>query len=338
MADQPHPTMSFQELMRLLMGYRLSQAIHVAATLGIADLLAAGPRSSDDLAAATQTHGPSLYRLLRALASEGVFEEREERRFANNAASEMLRSDAAVSAYGWAVFIGRPYFWQGWGNLLHSVQSGESGVRKATGVDAWRYRELNPAESAIFDRAMTDTSRALNKAIVEAYDFGRFKRIADIAGGQGAQLAAILARYPGTSGVLFDQPHVVAGAAALLRDAGVADRCEIVGGSFFESVPQADAYLLKHILHDWEDADCAGILRTLRRAAPDSARLLVIECIVGPANEDPESKLSDLNMLVGPGGRERTREEFAELLAAGGWRLADFHDAGPRYIIEAVLG
>jgi hypothetical protein len=337
MTEQTTSTMSAQQLMRLITAYRLSQAIHVAASLSIADLLAGGPRTFDDLAVSTKGHAPSLYRLLRALASEGIFEELPGRRFANNAASEMLRSDTLTSVYGWAVLIGRAYFWQGWGNLLHSVQTGESGVRKVTGVDSWRYREQHPEEGAVFDRAMTDTTRALSAAIVEAYDFGQFKRIADIAGGHGAQLAAILVRYPGATGVLFDQPHVVAGATELLRDARVGDRCEVVGGSFFETVPHADAYVLKHILHDWDDEDCVRILRTLRSAASVDARLLVIERIIGPANEDPDTKLSDLNMLVGPGGQERTREEFAELFAIGGWRLVDAHGAGARHIIEGVL-
>lgn len=338
MNEQAQLSMSFQQLMRRITAYRLSQAIHVAATLGIAPLLAGGPRTVEDLAAAANAHAPSLYRLLRALASEGIFEQVAERRFANNAQSEMLHPDAPASVYGWAVFIGRPYYWQGWGNLLHSVLTGESGVRKVTGMDSWRYREQHPEEGAIFDRAMTDATRALSAAIVEVYDFGQFHRIADIAGGHGAQLAAILTRHPGTTGVLFDQPHVVRGAIELLREAGVEDRCDVVGGSFFETAPSADAYLLKHILHDWDDEDCVRILRTLRGAAPVDARLLVIERLVGPANQDPDTKLSDLNMLVGPGGKERTREEFTELFAAAGWRFVDAHDAGARYIIEAVLG
>lgn len=337
MSDQTDAAMSAQQLMRLLTGYRLSQAIHVAATLTIADSLAGGPRTSDDLAASTHTHAPSLYRLLRALASEGIFQELPDRSFTNNGASEMLRSDAPASVYARAVSIGRTYSWQGWGNLLHSVQTGESAVRKVTGMDSWRYREQHPEEGAAFDRAMTETTRDLSAGIVEAYDFGQFKRIADIAGGHGAQLAAIVARYPGTTGVLFDQSHVVAGSAEVLRDAGVGDRCEVVGGSFFETAPPADAYVLKHILHDWDDTDCVRILRTIRSVAPEDARLLVIERIVGPANEDPESKLSDLSMLVGPGGQERTRQEFAELFGAGGWRLIDAHDAAPRHIIEGVL-
>jgi len=337
MSEQTSAVMSIQQLMRLIGGYRLSQAIHVAATLGIAELLVDGPRACDDLAGSTNAHAPSLYRLLRALASEGIFEELPGRRIANNGASEMLRSDAPVSMYGRAILIGRPYFWQSSGNLQHSVQTGESGIRKVTGLDSWRYLEQHPEEGAVFDRAMTDTTRALSPAIVEAYDFSRFKRIADIAGGHGAQLAAILARYPGTTGVLFDQPHVVGGSVEVLRDAGVGDRCEVVGGSFFETAPPADAYVLKHILHDWGDADCVRILRTLRSAAPVDARLLAIEQIVGPANEDPEPKLADLNMLLAPGGQERTREEFAELFATGGWRLVDAHGAGARHIIEGVL-
>lgn len=331
-------TATFQRMMRHITAYRLSQAIHVAATLGIADLLAAGERTSDELAAATRTDPSSLYRLLRALASEGIFEEDSAGSFANSAASELLRSDAHPSVYGWAVFIGRPYFWQGWGNLLHSVRTGESGVAHAVGMDSWSYRAAHPEESAIFDRAMTDQSRALSSTVVDAYDFGRFQCIADIAGGHGAQLASILTRYPGTRGVLFDQPHVVDGAGELLRNAGVGDRCSVIGGSFFETAPRADAYVLKHILHDWNDGDCGRILRTLRDAAPAEARLLVIERLVGPPNEDPEGKLSDLNMLVGPGGLERTREEFAALFADGGWQMVAVHNAGPRYILEGTVG
>ena len=155
MTGRTRPAMSAEQLMQRITAYRMSQAIHVAATLGIADLLTDAPRTSEDLAAAAHAHPPSLYRLLRALASDGIFEELPGGRFANNSASEMLRSDASASVYGWALLIGRPYFWQGWGNLLHSVQTGESGVRKVTGMDNWRYREQHPEESAIFDRAMT---------------------------------------------------------------------------------------------------------------------------------------------------------------------------------------
>jgi hypothetical protein len=325
------------ELLQQLFAYRLSQAIHVAATLGIADLLAQGPRSSDDLAAATETHAPSLYRLLRALAAEGIFEELPDRCFALTPKAEVLRKDAPASLHAWALLIGRPHFWQGWGNLLHSVKTGESGVEHVLGMNSWEFRAQNPAETTYFDNAMTAYTRTLSPAVIAAYDWSQFAVIADIAGGHGAQLAGILAANPNVRGILFDQPHVVAGAPPLLESAGVADRCDVVPGSFFESVPEADAYILKHILHDWYDADCLRILETIRTAAPESARLLVIERIIEGPNLGAGVKSSDLNMLVGPGGMERTRDEFDALLASGGWKLVAAHPAATHHVIEAVL-
>jgi hypothetical protein len=334
MANQP--TNAAPELLQQLQAYRISQAIHVAATLGIADLLADGPRSSDDLAQATQTHAPSLYRLLRALAAEAIFEELPERRFALTPKAELLRADAPNSVRGWAQYIGRPYFWQGWGNLLHSVKTGKSGVEQLLGMSVWEYRSQHPEETVYFDNAMTALTRAVSPAVVAAYDWGQFGVIADIAGGHGAQLSAILAAHPNARGILFDQPHVVAGAPPVLDAAGVADRCEVVPGSFFESVPKADAYILKNILHDWYDADCVRILETIRNAAPEGARLLVIERLIEGPNLGAGGKSSDLNMLVGPGGMERTREEFDALLASGGWKLIAAHPAATHHIIEAV--
>ena len=331
------PSSAAAELLRQLFAYRLSQAIHVAAHLGLADLLASGPRSSDELAGATGTHPPSLYRLLRALAAEGIFEELDDRRFALTPKAELLRSDAPGSLRDWGIFIGRPYFWQGWGELLHSVTTGKSGVEKVVGMDTWEWRQRHPEDGAAFDRAMTAMTRALSPAIVAAYDWGQFGVIADIAGGHGAQLAGILARHRNTRGILFDQPHVVAGAAPVLEAAGVRDRCDVVGGSFFDEVPKADAYILKHILHDWYDEDCTRILQTIRAAAPAGARLLVIERLIEGPNTGADAKSSDLNMLVGPGGMERTREEFDALLSAGGWRVAAVHPATSHHIIEAVL-
>jgi hypothetical protein len=173
--------------------------------------------------------------------------------------------------------------------------------------------------------------------VLAAYDWSKFSVIADIAGGHGAQLAGILAANPNTRGILFDQPHVVAGAPPLLQAAGVADRCDVVAGSFFDSVPEAGAYILKHILHDWYDDDCVRILETIRRAAPKDARLLVIERVVEGPNAGAVGKSSDLNMLVGPGGMERTREEFDALLSSGGWRIVSAHPAATHHVIEAVL-
>lgn len=308
-------------LRRLINGYQASQAIHVAATLGIADLLADGPLTSDELAGLTSTHPPSLYRVLRALASLGVFREDDERRFALTPLGDCLRSDAEASLRGWAALAGRPYQREAWNGLLHSVRTGENAFQHVHGTGVWEYRAQHPEESAIFDRAMTDLSRLERQSLLDAYDFGRFGTVADVGGGHGALLAAILARYPALQGVLFDQPHVVAKAGEAVTSVGVGDRCRVVAGDFFEAVPAADAHLLKSILHDWADAEATAILRSCRAAvAPDGA-LLVVERELGPPNERPEAKLIDLLMLVVPGGQERTIEHYADLFAGAGYRL-----------------
>jgi hypothetical protein len=228
---------------------------------------------------------------------------------------ECLRSDAAEPVGAWAVFVGRPYHWQAWGALLHGVRTGESPFYSVHGTDPWDYRAGHPEESAIFDAAMTDIMRRANAHLLAAYDFGRFGTVVDVGGGRGAFLGAVLEANPAMRGILFDQPHVVAGAV-------VGERCEIVGGSFFDAVPQgADAYLLKAVLHDWEDDDALAILARCRAAIPADGALLVVERDLGAPNENPDAKLSDLNMMIGPGGRERTRDEFARLFAAGGFDL-----------------
>ena len=325
------------ELQRQLVGYRISMALHVVAALGIPDLLANGSRTAEDLANATDTHASSLYRLLRALAAEDVFEELPDRRFALTAKSELLRSDNAASLRDYALFIVGARFVQGWGELQFSLRTGKSGVEKSLGMDMWEWQSKNPEESQIFDRAMTSITRMGSAAVVAGYDWGQFRVIADIAGGHGAQLADILVAFPTLRGILFEQPHVATGAVETMRAAGVADRCDTVSGSFFESVPTADAYMLKHILHDWYDEDAARILQTIQRAAPLHARLLVIEQLIGPPNEGAEAKSADLNKLVGPGGMERTSEEFEALFSTGGWRVVALHPAGSRYVIEGVL-
>jgi hypothetical protein len=310
--DDETPTVA---LRRLTNGYQVTQAIHVAATLGIADLLRDGPLGSDELARATESHEPSLHRVLRALAAVGVLHEGDDGRFALTAIGECLRSDAAEPVGGWAAFVGRPHHWQAWGALLHGVRTGESPFRSVHGTDVWDYRAAHPEEGAIFNAAMTDIMRRANAHLLAAYDFGRFATVVDVGGGRGAFLGAVLEANPAMRGTLFDQPQVVAGAV-------VGERCEVVGGSFFEAVPEgADAYLLKAVLHDWEDDDALRILARCRAAIPAHGALLVVERDLGAPNEDADAKLSDLNMLVGTGGRERTRDEFAALFAAGGFAL-----------------
>jgi hypothetical protein len=319
----------------MINGYRVSQAIYVAATLGVADLLNDGSRTSDELAVATDTDPSTLYRLLRALAAAGVLNEEDGRRFGLTPIGEKLRSDHPQSLGGWAAYIGRPYYWDAWGHLLESVRTGENAFHLRSGTDVWSYRAEHPDEGAIFDRAMVAQTGASNQPVLDAYDFGRFRTVCDVGGGYGAVLASILQKYPAMQGILFDQPHVVANAEDVLRD--VADRCQVVAGSFFESVPEgADAYILRAIVHDWEDEQATRILRACRRAVKGGS-LLVIERVVGEPNEDLASKLSDLNMLVSPGGRERTVEEFRALFAAADFELGGVTKSSSGFaVIEGV--
>jgi hypothetical protein len=330
-------TNPFADVMRLVNGYQVSQALHVAAVLGIADLLAAGPRDSDDLARATATHSPTLYRLLRALAAVGVFHEDAGGRFSLLPMGECLRRDTAGPAGPWAAFIGRPYIWQAWSHLLHSVQTGETAFSSLYGSDVWEYRAAHPEEGAIFDAAMTALSRDVAAGVAAAYDFAPFARAVDVGGGQGTLIGGILTANPALQSTVFDQPHVVARARPELDRLGVADRCEVVGGSFFDEVPRGDLLLLKAILHDWDDAHAGAILRSCRRAVAPGGRLLVIERVLAAPNEGVEAKFADLNMLVGAGGKERTTEEFAALFAAAGLELAQILPTGTRMaIVEGV--
>ena len=323
--------LSVDELRRLVNGYQVSQAIHVAVVLGIPDLLADGPRPNDELAEAAGADAPTLYRLLRALASIGVFEEQDGQRFALAPFGELLRSDRPGSLAGWAAFVGTAPIWAAWGQLLHSVQTGENAFAYVHGTDVWQFRAAHPEQSETFDRAMLSLTRLIAGAVIEAYDFSRFAVVADIAGGRGALLEAILAAHPSVRGILFDQEHVVAAA-----DLG--DRCTIVGGDFFEEVPGGvDAYLLKDIIHDWEHPEAVRLLQAVRKAMPPDAVVLLIEKDIGGPNERPEAKFSDLNMLVNPGGRERTTQEYASLLADAGLRLAGVTPTASLYaVFEAV--
>jgi O-methyltransferase domain/Dimerisation domain len=318
------------DLWELVNNFRLSQALSVAARLGIADELKDGGRTSDELATAVGAHPDALYRLLRALASVGVLHEDDGRTFSLTESGYDLRSDSPTTVAGWASFIGSREHWQTWGDLMHSIRTGENAFRHLHGTDVWTYRTQHPEAGPPFDRAMGELTRRVDESLVGAYDFGRFETLVDVGGGRGALLRAILAANPRLTGILFDQPHVVEGIAPI-------ERATVVGGSFFDAVPEgADAYVLKWIIHDWEDPEARAILQTCRRAMRRGGTVLVIDRVVGPPNEDPLAKFSDLNMLVMPGGRERTREEFAALFDSAGLRLADVYPAGPMAVIEAV--
>jgi hypothetical protein len=322
----------------MLHGYQVSQALYVAATLGIADLLAHGPRDAEDLAENTQAHAPTLYRLLRLLASLGVFAEDDAGRFDLTPLAECLRSDVPGSQKAWAIMVCGPSFWSSWGDLLTSVRTGETAFGRVHGMDRWDYLARHLEEGVVFDAAMTANTALESAVVAGGYDFSGIGVLADVGGGAGGLLAAILAAHPDMRGILFDQPNVVAAAPQLVARAGVTNRCDFVGGDFFQSVPEgADAYLLKSVIHDWEDEQAIAILLTCRSAMTDGAKLLLVEHIIHPGNAPDPAKFIDLLMLVMNGGRERTAADFARLLAAAHFRLSKVTPTpGSLSIIEAV--
>lgn len=300
----------------------LNRALYAAAKLGIADFLRDGPKSSDDLAKATNAHPGALYRLLRALASGGVLSESKDRRFALTRIGSLLRSDAQGSMRGWVTFSGEPFYLQAWQEILYTIRTGKPAWEKVHGMPVFDYFARHPDVAAIFDAAMTSLSGWEAPAIVEAYDFSRFHTLVDVGGGHGRLLLTILKANPKLRGILYDQPHVVEGAHETIGAEGLTRRCEVVEGSFFESVPAgSDGYILKYIIHDWDDEHSIKILRNCRRAMNLGAKLLLVETII-PGPEKPDiAKIADLEMLVLLGSRERTKEEYGTLLREAGLRL-----------------
>jgi len=327
------------ELLQLIIGKWVHQAIYAAAELGIADQLAAAPRASADVARAVGTDDDATYRLMRALANVGILEEREGRVFALTQVGEYLRSDAPMSLRGFARFVGGRPTWRAWGELLHSVRTGAPAAEQVFGKSLFEWYEEHPDDSAVFDDAMTAISTNEAAAVADAFDFSGIGTLADVGGGRGYLLGTILQRSPRMRGVLFDLPHVVTGAPPLLDELGVSDRVRIESGSFLDACPTgADAVVMKHILHDWNDDDSVRILRHCRRALPQGGRVLVVEALVPPPGTNGWAKLLDLDMLVlTPRGRERTEDEFAALLAAGGFRMTRIvPTASPVSVIEGI--
>ena len=324
-------------LLQMMTGYWVSQAIYVAAKLGIADLMADGPASTEDLAAATQSHAPSLHRLLRALASVGVFTEATPGHFALTPLADLLRTGTPASMHALAITYNEEMY-RAWGDMLYSVQTGKPAFEHAFGMPVFAYFAEHPEPSRVFNEAMTSWTNQLVIGVAHAYDFSPFGTVVDVGGGHGALLASMLERNPGLHGILFDQPHVVAEAGDHLVAAGVADRTMTVGGDFFVAVPPGgDAYVLSQILHDWDDERSVAILRQCRQAIPDHGKLLVVELVL-PAGDEPFfGKWLDLHMLAIPGGRERTAAEYDALFRAAGFALTRVIPtaAGPS-IVEGV--
>ncbi|OLT14105.1 hypothetical protein BJF78_20145 [Pseudonocardia sp. CNS-139] len=303
----------------------MTQAVRVAAELGIPDLLADGPRSASDLARASGTHAPSLRRLLRALVTLDVCREEPAGTYALTSMGRLLRTDADGSVRSWAIYWGS-HVWNEWAHLIDSITTGRSSREPAAGSGGFGPMEGDPALAAVFNAAMAEMTRLATRGIVAGYDFSGFSRIADIGGGYGELLGAVLTANPDASGVLFDLEHAIAHARPHLEKAGVANRCELVAGSFFEAVPAgADAYLLKSVLHDWDDEHSRAILTTVRRAVGGSARLLLVERLmpehVEPVDAHRTLARTDLHMLVAHAAQERTEAEFRALLGATGFTV-----------------
>lgn len=324
------------ELVRLINGFQASQAIHVAATLGLADRLRDGPASAAEIARAAGAHPDALHRLMRVLAGIGVIQSAGADRFALTAMGELLRQDASGTCAPMAELFGRPNVWQAWGDLLHTVQTGATAFDHIHGCSVWEYRSRYPEEAGIFDRAMASGTERFAQAVLDVSDFGRFEHVVDVGGGDGIFLAKILERHPAVRGTLFDQPHVIARSGQPAPT--FADRFQCIGGDFFRSVPEgADAYLLKWILHDWSDTASIDILRSCRRAMKRHGRLLVAEYVLDAGNA-PDSAFMDLTMMVMNGGRERTREEFSSIFAAAGFRLTSVTaTATPLCLLEGAI-
>ncbi len=325
-------------LMQMVGGVFVSQAVSLAAKLGIADLLAAKPKTVSELAAETMTHERSLYRLLRCLASVGVFAESDPKVFELTPLAGLLRADAPNSMRDAAIFMGEQWHWRVYGEMQYSVQTGKPAWGRVHGAEVFDYFGGHPEEAEIFNRAMTNLSLMAVPAIVEAYDFSGINTLADIAGGHGLLLAGVLKANPEVKGMLFDMPSVIEGATALLEREGVAGRVELARGNFFESVPAgADAYMMKHIIHDWDDERCVAILKNIHRVLPESGKVLIVEMVIAPGNEPHFGKIQDMEMLVSPGGIERTESEYAELLAGAGFKLTRvIPTKSPLSIVEAV--
>jgi SAM-dependent methyltransferase len=307
-------------LQTLIGGYRNTALVHVAAKLGLADLLADGPRSSAELARTLGAHAPSLHRILRGLVILRVCSEERDGRFGLTALGAMLRTETPGSPRGQAILCGEEYA-GAWVGLPHSAMTGETAFDHVFGMSPWEHRKQHPELDEYFNAGLRRATDRAAVAILAACDFSSFHTVADIGGGHGALLAAILRARPSISGILFDQPHVVAEALPHLEAAGVAARCRIVGGSFFDGMPDgADAHILRSIIHDWDDEHSLAILRNCHRALGEPGRLLLVERVMPDRAEDaPDTIMVDVHMLAVTGGRERSEAEHRALLAAAGF-------------------
>jgi predicted transcriptional regulator len=332
-----NPGAASRELRRAFSAFRVSRGIYVAARLGIADLLKEGPLPIDELASATKSHARTLHRLLRLLAGEGIFAEVEDGTFALTPLADALRVDVPQSARSMVLLGGDPAQWRAWEALDHSVMTGQAAFPHVWGKSTFDYYAENPL-GQVFSEAMTSEARRSSPEIARTYDFGPFKTLVDVGGGQGMQLIAILQSYPHLHSTLFDRPQVIESARRLLEGSDVAERCELVAGDFLDAVPAgADAYLVKQVLRDWPDEDAIRILATCREATHPDSKLLIVEPIIGFGNHDIPPERLDMNMQVLFGSMVRPLEDFRRILTAAGFTFVrTISTPGPLSMIEAV--
>jgi hypothetical protein len=310
------------QLIQMATAHWVSRLLYVAAQMKLADRLAEGPRNADELALSTATDAPSLYRMMRTLASLGLFTEDAKHRFSLTPLGEALKTGTPGSVRASVLTLAGDLFTKSLEQLHYSVQTGKTGFEKAFGVPLFEWLANHPAEASMFSETMVGLHGAEPVAVASAYDFSEFETIIDVGGATGNLLAAILARHPEPHGILFDQPHVVGEAPALIQARGLADRIRIEAGNFFENVPAGgDAYLLSHIIHDWNEAQCLTILGNCRRTMKSNSRLLIIEMVLATGDTPHPGKMFDIIMLTIPGGRERTEPEYRALLDKAGFRL-----------------
>jgi hypothetical protein len=323
-------------MMNMLVGYQLSQAIFVAAKLGVADALLTGPRTTAELAQTVGADEQALARLLRSLAGSGIFSQVEPGVFALTPLARTLASTEPGSLRNLALMLMESHYGP-YGELEHAVRTGTPAADKYFGKPFWAWLLDHPREAATFTGAMADLNHGLKDGAVASYDFRGLEVIADVGGADGHVLGQILAQTPEARGILFDLPSVVGSAEEQPLTMAVIDRVEIVPGDFFDAVLQADGYVLSFILHDWSDEECLKILDNIRSRIPEDGRLIIMELVMPPGDTPHLSRMSDLNMLVMVSGKERTEPEYAQLLAAAGFELRKtFATAGPMSLIEAV--
>jgi SAM-dependent methyltransferase len=332
MGDTEAEDIRLEDLVR---GYQKTQVLHVAARLGLADLLAAGPRSAEELAGPAGADPRALYRLLRALAVLGVVHELRPGRFALTPFGRRLRAGAPGGAHEELLLTGDA-FYRWWGALEHSVRTGESSVPGIEGASSFEWMHRRPEQVQRFNRLMSEMIGAMARAILAAYDFGGFGTVVDVGGGRGTLLAAILEAHPAVRGVLFDLPATADEARPLIAARGLAERCTCVRGDFFAGVPTGDAILLSAIVSDWDDERSVALLAQCRRALPPDGRLLLVERLLVPDEPAPPSAFMDLQMLVIGGGTGRSEAEYRALLAAAGFDLLRvIPTRSPRSLFEA---